>query len=69
MNVTKFDMHSTSCQKKFPHDLHSTDCQKMSQVLARIGEKWSVLIIMLLAGGRTDSPKSSVLSMVFRSEC
>ncbi|WP_205195319.1 MULTISPECIES: helix-turn-helix domain-containing protein [unclassified Burkholderia] len=51
MNVTKFDMHSTSCQKKFPHDLHSTDCQKMSQVLARIGEKWSVLIIMLLAGG------------------
>lgn len=51
MNVTKFDMHSTSGQKKFPHDLHSTDCQMISQVLARIGEKWSVLIIVLLAGG------------------
>lgn len=36
---------------EFPHDLHSTDCQKISQVLARIGDKWSVLIITLLAGG------------------
>jgi DNA-binding HxlR family transcriptional regulator len=33
------------------HDLHSADCQKISQVLARVGEKWSVLIITLLAGG------------------
>jgi DNA-binding HxlR family transcriptional regulator len=32
-----------------PHDLK--ECQKVSQVLARIGEKWSVLIIMLLASG------------------
>ena len=32
-----------------PQDLEHTDCQKVSQVLARIGEKWSVLIIMLLA--------------------
>lgn len=32
-----------------PHDLHTADCQKVSQVLARIGEKWSVLIIMFLA--------------------
>lgn len=39
MNVTKHP----------PHGLENTDCQKMSQVLARIGEKWSVLIIMLLA--------------------
>ncbi|QOL13467.1 winged helix-turn-helix transcriptional regulator [Dickeya dianthicola] len=36
---------------KPPHDLQNTDCQKISQVLARVGEKWSVLIIMLLAGG------------------
>lgn len=35
----------------FPDDLHSADCQKISQVLARVGEKWSILIIMLLAGG------------------
>lgn len=27
------------------------ECQKVSQVLARVGEKWSVLIIMLLARG------------------
>ena len=33
------------------HDVHSTDCRKVSQVLARIGEKWSVLIIMMLSGG------------------
>lgn len=35
-----------------PHPaVHSADCQKVSQVLARIGEKWSVLIIMNLSGG------------------
>lgn len=32
-----------------PHDLHGADCQKISQVLARVGEKWSILIIMFLA--------------------
>lgn len=36
---------------KPPHDLQNDDCQKISQVLARVGEKWSVLIITLLAGG------------------
>ncbi|MFT9027207.1 winged helix-turn-helix transcriptional regulator [Acetobacter indonesiensis] len=36
---------------KETHDLENTDCQKVSQVLARIGEKWSVLIIMLLNSG------------------
>ncbi len=29
--------------------LHSEECPKISQVLARIGEKWSVLIIIMLA--------------------
>jgi DNA-binding HxlR family transcriptional regulator len=29
--------------------VHTGDCQKISQVLARVGEKWSVLIIMFLA--------------------
>jgi len=33
------------------HGLQSADCQKISQVLARVGEKWSILIIMLLANG------------------
>ncbi|OUI90921.1 transcriptional regulator [Acetobacter indonesiensis] len=36
---------------KEPHDLENTDCQKVSQVLARVGEKWSILIIMLLNSG------------------
>lgn len=33
------------------HALDGHDCQKVSQVLARVGEKWSVLIIMVLADG------------------
>ncbi|MFT3804655.1 MAG: helix-turn-helix domain-containing protein [Burkholderiaceae bacterium] len=36
-----------------PHDLQNADCQKVSQVLARVGEKWSVLIITYL----TDGPR------------
>ena len=36
---------------KPPHDLQNADCQKISQVLARVGEKWSVLIITLLVSG------------------
>ncbi len=31
--------------------LLSMECPKISQVLARVGEKWSVLIIIMLAGG------------------
>lgn len=31
------------------HDLQKPDCQKISQVLARVGDKWSILIVMLLA--------------------
>jgi len=27
------------------------NCRKVSQVLARVGDKWSVLIVMLLGGG------------------
>lgn len=33
------------------HELQSVECRKISQVLARIGEKWSVLIIMVLSAG------------------
>jgi DNA-binding HxlR family transcriptional regulator len=32
------------------HPLHS-DCQKVSRILARIGEKWSMLVVMLLRDG------------------
>ncbi len=31
------------------HSLPSAECPKISQVLARIGEKWSVLIIIMLS--------------------
>jgi DNA-binding HxlR family transcriptional regulator len=33
-----------------PHPLHQ-DCQKVSQILAHIGEKWSMLVVMLLRDG------------------
>ncbi|MDB5460532.1 MAG: HxlR family transcriptional regulator [Caulobacteraceae bacterium] len=33
------------------HQLSHVNCRKVSQVLARVGDKWSVLIVMLLGGG------------------
>lgn len=33
------------------HPIHSSECPRVSQVLARIGDKWSVLIIMMLSQG------------------
>jgi DNA-binding HxlR family transcriptional regulator len=32
------------------HVLHE-DCRKVSQILARVGDKWSVLVVMLLRDG------------------
>jgi DNA-binding HxlR family transcriptional regulator len=32
-------------------DHESSDCRAVSQVLARVGDKWSVLIVMLLGDG------------------
>jgi DNA-binding HxlR family transcriptional regulator len=37
----------TTCQRELTH----VDCRKVSQVLARVGDKWSVLIVMLLGAG------------------
>ena len=31
-----------------PIDAHSPECMKVSQVLSRLGDKWSVLVIMML---------------------
>jgi DNA-binding HxlR family transcriptional regulator len=31
--------------------LHGADCHKISQLLSRVGDKWSVMIIMILSGG------------------
>jgi DNA-binding HxlR family transcriptional regulator len=30
---------------------HNEGCREISRLLARVGDKWSVLIVMLLAGG------------------
>jgi len=32
-------------------DPQSSDCRAVNTILARVGDKWSVLIIMLLSGG------------------
>lgn len=34
-----------------PHQLHMPSCRKISPVLARVGDKWSILIVMLLSSG------------------
>jgi DNA-binding HxlR family transcriptional regulator len=33
------------------HEFTQLNCRKVSQLLSRIGDKWSVLIVMLLGGG------------------
>lgn len=33
------------------HLARASDCQRVGQVLARVGDKWSVLIVMLLGDG------------------
>ena len=39
-----------SARATIPHHLED-DCRAVASVLARIGDKWSVLVIMLLADG------------------
>ena len=34
-----------------PGHLHGTDCRPVAEILARIGEKWSVMLVMQLYGG------------------
>ncbi len=41
----------TDPEARGPDALVHVDCRKVSQVLARIGDKWSVLIVMLLGDG------------------
>jgi DNA-binding HxlR family transcriptional regulator len=33
------------------HPLEHAECHKVSQILARVGDKWSVLVIMQIEGG------------------
>ena len=34
-----------------PSHLHGTDCQPAAEILSRIGDKWSVMLVMELHGG------------------
>lgn len=34
-----------------PHDPQSSDCRAVSGILSRVGDKWTVLIVMRLADG------------------
>lgn len=35
----------------FPPDHHSENCMRVSEVLARVGDKWSILVIGTLGNG------------------
>ena len=34
-----------------PGYLHGTDCRPVAEILSRIGDKWSVMLVMELHGG------------------
>jgi DNA-binding HxlR family transcriptional regulator len=46
--------------------VQSAECGKVSQVLARIGEKWSVLIIMMLSERSIDGISQRMLTLCLR---
>jgi DNA-binding HxlR family transcriptional regulator len=53
-----------------PPNAHlDSDCRGVASVLARVGDKWSVFVIMLLGGARAASTRSSAWSVVSRSGC
>ena len=33
------------------HPVHTAECRPISELLARVGDKWSVLVVSLLGGG------------------
>jgi DNA-binding HxlR family transcriptional regulator len=45
--------HTRVTARSVPDFQHPSigDCGKVSQILARVGDKWTVLVVMLLAGG------------------
>jgi len=34
-----------------PSHLHGTDCRPVAEILSRVGDKWSVILVMELHGG------------------
>ncbi len=45
------DMNVTAPKHEMKHSLMNGECQKVSKILARVGDKWTVLIVMLLRDG------------------
>ena len=53
-----------------PSNLHvPEDCRAVSEVLARVGDKWTVLVVSTLGEGRNGSTSCAVHSAAFRSGC
>lgn len=42
-------MKQGSPKVTLPSDIHGSDCKRVGQLLARVGDRWSILIIMALA--------------------
>jgi DNA-binding HxlR family transcriptional regulator len=58
------------------HPVHTEECRPVSEILARIGDKWSVLVVSLLGGGalrfselrrRIDGISQKMLTTTLRS--
>ena len=43
--------HSDVTQSEAPAGLHHAGCRNVAPVLNRVGDKWSMLIVMILADG------------------
>ena len=48
--VVKLDREAEPARTAIPHHL-DRDCRGVTSVLSRIGDKWSVLVILMLADG------------------
>ena len=53
-----------------PSNLHvPEDCRAVSDVLARVGDKWTVLVVSTLGEGRNGSTSCGGRSAAFRNGC
>jgi DNA-binding HxlR family transcriptional regulator len=53
-----------------PGNLHvPEDCRAVSEVLSRVGDKWTILVVGELGNGPKRSTKSAARSAAFRSGC
>ena len=53
-----------------PSNLHvPEDCRAVSEVLARVGDKWTVLVVSTLGEGQNGSTSCAVRSAAFHNGC